>query len=369
MKLSRIILFSIMLAAVAANCALADLFFSDPGTLKRTWRYTDSGVMILESSDGRSNSDMVLTPDEDMLFVCKQGTDKMMRNYDPVTFVTYDDRFMAGTHCVGAAWGHDYDGDGDIDMFIASRTEVRVVDVNIPEGYDGTTYTVLATWGPITDDPCTTQTESIGQHVVVGPDMNGDGIGDIFMAVGGNNALGAMMVLDANSPDGAPNILGSYAMPSFRAGRADFFGPDRNGDGVDDLWVTSQYNDKVFAVDANGTFIGDVTGGSFSPDNPNHMTQGPDGLIYIGTRFDNPSIGATVTGGDVVEYDPDTNTASIFAEVAGANLSGAMVYTTDRICVPPEYDITGDCAVDAEDLAVLVSQWLDCTDPNTANCP
>jgi len=89
------------------------------------------------------------------------------------------------------------------------------------------------------------------------------------------------------------------------------FGPDGNGDGVDDLYVSSALTDQVLRYSGvDGVFIDAfVTAGDGGLDGPRHLVFGPDGRLYVGTLTD-----------EVYQYSSEGDFLCVFVSAGSGGL-------------------------------------------------
>ncbi len=104
---------------------------------------------------------------------------------------------------------------------------------------------------------------------------------------------------------------------------------------------------------------------------PNGHIQVNDGIIYADDLFFSPPNGTfDIRGnGTLVLWQDLTNAYHWINGITACGGQGTVIkefYSNATIvrteCVCPDTDITGDCLVNLEDLAMLATQWLDGAD-------
>ena len=96
-------------------------------------------------------------------------------------------------------------------------------------------------------------------------------------------------------------------------------GPDVNGDGQQDLWVASQRRNEIRTYDYLTGEECSIEKAGITFRNMMDVDHGPDGTILMVSRFATSldpdwTGGAEVTGGNVIKYDPAAGTATLVVE-------------------------------------------------------
>lgn len=301
--------FVLVMLMLMGSMVSADLVVQDSGVNAVT-RYTDAGLVVWSNTAGsRSTGDMTVNADGTLLFAARQGTDRMLATRDAADGTWYDDRFNSGTHTVDSAWGPDYNGDGKIDLYVSSRDTFYVVDVD-QTNISNVSYNTLATWN-VAD---VTGSDGTGGHLYFAN-------GNMYSTKGGNVSPGNR--ISVWDPLTGANIA-TYTADECKGINDMILGPDQNGDGIEDLWVADAYRNSIRAYDStDGTYIDTVDMG-LTMRSPQDILEAPDGTIYVATRFAT-SLSAGALGsawGNVVKYDPTTGTSTLFLDTEGANYQG-----------------------------------------------
>ena len=324
------LLLCLILSLLASQVALGDyvLTLNGGGILRRI---TDSGETVWETTGLDSNVQPELAPGDDSVIytaVSSWGA-RLINQFDaatgtflgPATVAQNTDRMC------DIQWGADYNGDGVDDVWTASRD-------GLFEVFDGTTFgtvlpdTALNTWDIADVEP---YDGTGGRGLLIGPDLTGDGIGELYATKGYNDADDKINVWDPTTM----TKVATYPIPECREVMSIILGPDVNGDGQEDLWVASSRNHQIQAYDyTDGTNYGEVDLGVDDLRFPLDVDYGPNGTILIATRFatslDPDSTGGEVTGGDLLQYDPATRVTTLIYEHTD-RIDGVAYITVDII--------------------------------------
>lgn len=166
------------------------------------------------------------------LFVASSDTNTVLRVFLPGGFVT---PFTTGSTITGGiegiTFGPDANGDGFTDLYVAAIANNRI-DV-----FNGITGAFLNPFVDNTSGGNLTQPTGI----VFGPDRNGDGVAELYVASGGLND--AIKVYSGQTLPGQPtqfiaDLVTNTADPTLNGPERLAFGPDVTGDGIPELYVT-----------------------------------------------------------------------------------------------------------------------------------
>lgn len=130
-----------------------------------------------------------------------------------------------------------------------------------------------------------------------------------------------------------PNDSGGLDTP-----RQLIFGPDGNGDGIDELYVASAKTDSILRYDGStGSFLGAfVTAGDGGLNEPTAITFGPDGSLYVASGAHQDYYNS------ILRYDGTTGDfLGVFVEAGSAGLT--LAPTAGMIFGP---DVNGDGTLD-----------------------
>jgi len=294
--------------------ALADYVLTlSNGSILR--RITDSGETVWETTGIELNVQPEFAPGDDSVVytaVAGWGDNRKVTQFDAATGTLIGDATEPQSGRINELqWGADYNGDGVGDVWTCSQDGTFLV-------YDGTTFgTVLPdiplnTWDIADVNP---NDGTGGRSLVFGPDLTGDGIGELYACKGYNNADGKINVWDPTNM----TKVATYPIPECREVMGIILGPDVNGDGREDLWIASSRRNEIQAYDyTDGTSYGKVDLGVDDLRFPLDVDHGPNGTILIATRFatslDPDATGGEVAGGDLIQYDPATGVATLIYE-------------------------------------------------------
>lgn len=285
----------------------ADIVILDAGNENVTAFNDDGTTQLWQNGRGKKGANLAVSQDGTEVWTCMNSSYpyQWLERHDAVDGTTYG-KVFEGDYVKDAEVGHDYNGDGVSDVYLSSRDTLYVLD--------GTTMKTdeavrLATWTV----PSTSGYNGTGGNLLFGPDMNNDGVGDLFSTNGSNDSTNRINVWDPTNG----SQIASYDGSNFRWARDMILGPDQNGDGQEDLWIVDHYRDKIRAFDVDGTYIAPVDLG-ISIDGPTDIIELPNGDIMISTR------GATSlsTNSSVILYDVSEGTSSLWMEVAGGDIEG-----------------------------------------------
>ena len=215
-------------------------------------------------------------------------------------------------------FGHDYNGDGVKDLWIARRDFFEVYDGTTLDrtGDDGVAD--ILTWLDIPDSVEGTRDGTGAFGFCFGLDVTGDGIGELYAMRGINQSTGSR--LNIWNPVTMTQVA-TYNVDGIRDNTYMILGPDVNDDGQQDLWVADSRSHRIRALDcATGEVVaGEVSFVDASNPNtdvtlryPSHINDGPDGSILVTTRFatslDPDWTGPSdITGGNLLKivWDPE----------------------------------------------------------------
>lgn len=306
-------------------------------------RITDSGETIWETTGLPLNVQPKLAPGDDSVIytaVAGWGEDRKVSQYDAATGALIGDATESQVGRINELqWGADYNSDGVGDVWTCSQDGTFLV-------FDGTTFgkvlpdVPLNTWDIADVNP---NDGSGGRSLVFGPDLTGDGVDELYACKGYNNADGKINVWDPTNM----TKVATYPIPECREVMGIIVGPDVNGDGREDLWIASSRRNEIQAYDyTDGTSFGKVDLGVDDLRFPLDIDHGPDGTILIATRFatslDPDATGGEVAGGDLVQYDPATGVTSLIYEHADRIDGVAYIAESGDDSLVASYALDGD---------------------------
>jgi hypothetical protein len=216
-------------------------------------------------------------------------------------------------------FGYDYNKDGVADLWVCRRDtfEVYAGATLNRTGDNGTADLLTSLKIADTGGSTGVQDGTGGFGITFGPDVTGDGVGELYAMAGVNAATGTR--LSVWNPVTMTKVA-TYLADGTRDNCPVVVGPDVNGDGKQDLWVADPRNHRIRAYNyATGAVVADsislvkadAPGTAVTLRFPTDIDYGPEGALLITTRFatslDPQWAGATDTaGGDLlqVKWDP-----------------------------------------------------------------
>jgi hypothetical protein len=190
-------------------------------------------------------------------------------------------------------FGYDYNKDGIPDLWVCRRDTFEVYDgATLNRTGDNGTADLLTSL-KIADSGGSTgvQDGTGGFGITFGPDVTGDGVGELYAMAGVNAATGTR--LNVWNPVTMTKVA-SYNADGTRDNCLIILGPDVNGDGKQDLWVADPRNHRIRAYNyATGALVADsislvkadAPGTAVTLRFPTDIDYGPDGTLLITTRF------------------------------------------------------------------------------------
>lgn len=216
-------------------------------------------------------------------------------------------------------FGYDYNQDGVPDLWVCRRDTFEVYDGTTVNrtGDDGTADLLTSLKIADTGGSTGIQDGTGGFGITFGPDATGDGVGELYAMAGVNASTGTR--LSVWNPVTMTKVA-TYNADGTKDNCLVVLGPDVNGDGKEDLWVADPRNHRIRAYDcATGARVADsislvkadAPGTVVTLRFPTDIDYGPDGTFLITTRFatslDAQWTGpADTAGGDLlqVKWDP-----------------------------------------------------------------
>jgi len=189
-------------------------------------------------------------------------------------------------------FGYDYNKDGVPDLWVCRRDTFEV--------YDGTTLNRtgdngtadLLTSLKIADSGGSSgvQDGTGGFGITFGPDVTGDGVGELYAMAVVNASTGSR--LNVWNPVTMTKVA-TYNIDGTKDNALIILGPDVNGDNQQDLWICDPRNHRLRAYNyATGALVGDNislvradNGTAVTLRFPTDIDYGPDGTILVTTRF------------------------------------------------------------------------------------
>ncbi|MFI4913113.1 MAG: hypothetical protein ACIAQZ_15750 [Sedimentisphaeraceae bacterium JB056] len=336
-------------------------------------RFAPNGEIIWQPSNEYGNSAyyMVDSLDQESVYVCYSGTSgtRYLRQFSAEDGSAIEFVFNNNDYCKAADWGYDYNSDGTSDLYLCSRDTIYVLDGTTVDGQVATVLTSYEESNTVYDGDSGTATGA-GGFPVFGPDINSDGIGDLFVTNGGVSSGNRINVWD---PTNLSRIV-SYPAEECRWAISIVFSQDVNRDGREDMWVTDYGRSQIRCYDyMTGEYLG-IAPVNVELDSPYAMKEAPDGMLYVISR-EGSSLNAGGVGDpgtDIIKINPQTGSAELFFSISGyeASFCGlSILEPTEGVCNDPiPQDLNQDCRVDELDLEVMAAQWLNCTNPNPAEC-
>jgi hypothetical protein len=303
-----------------SQSASADYILSlDGGSILK--RITDSGGTVWETTGLYNNIQPELVPgDDSFIYTVATFWGDGINQFDAITgalvgLVTFT---KSWEHIYDVQWGADYNQDGIDDVWITSDDAWKTSTDDMFEVYDGITFgtvfpdTPLATWGVEDVEPCD---GTGGCGLLFGPDLTGDGIGELYATKGYRGQNNNINIWDPTTMI----KVATYPISEAHSIASIILGPDVNGDGREELWIVSSGTDEILAVDyMNGTNYGAVNLGVTVLESPSDVDYGPNGTILITTRYatslDPDYAGDRTNGGNLIKYDPATGISMLVYE-------------------------------------------------------
>ena len=190
-------------------------------------------------------------------------------------------------------FGYDYNKDGVADLWVCRRDTFEVYDGTTLNRTGDTGMADLLTSLKIADGGGSSgvQDGTGGFGIAFGPDVSGDGVGELFAAAGVNASTGSR--INVWNPVTMAKVA-TYPADGTRDNCLIILGPDVNGDGQQDLWVSDPRNHRIRAynyatgavvADSIGLVRADAPGTSVTLRFPTDIDYGPDGDLLVTTRF------------------------------------------------------------------------------------
>jgi hypothetical protein len=160
-------------------------------------------------------------------------------------------------------WGYDFNGDGIQDIWTV-KNDTTMGYIQVTSGADMAQN--LASFAAAHTNS-TTLDGTGGRGCCFGPDLNGDGVNDFYTVIGWNDANCRINVWNpvalktaSNSTEILAARIASYSASTLREPIDLILGPDFNDDGLRDLWVSSHYGNNLVIYDyTDGTQLGTST--------------------------------------------------------------------------------------------------------------
>ena len=335
--------------AVSADYVVVGKFESNSAN-----RFTDDFRQVWSVSSGGES--VAVSPVSGDIYIGHTGDivrrrdrvtgDMMERSYEP--YIRKDDVEM----------GYDLNGDGCLDIWTVSNSD----SLGYIQVYNGSDITQNLASFAVAHTNNQTLDGTGGRGCIFGPDLNGDGVNDFYTIVGWNNEYCRINVWDpvalASASSDAEILaarLASYPASQVREPYDLILGPDSDGDGIMDLWVTSHFRDEIVAYSyLDGSQLQIYKPGGYRP-RPIDIMNSPfgDGTIYFTTRFasqyDPDYVDNTETKkGNLLKYDPSTGETTWvfgssdigrFSSVAYFSDSAYESYPSLEALVPTTTDI------------------------------
>jgi len=223
-------------------------------------------------------------------------------------------------------FGYDYNRDGVADLWVCRRDTFEVYDgTTLNRKGDGGAATLLVALKVADSGGASGVQDGTGGYgITFGPDLTGDGVGELYALAGVNAANGTRL-----------NVWNPVTMTQVATYNADgtkdncliVLGPDVNGDGRQDLWITDPRHHRLRAYDgATGALVAgsinlvqaDAPGTAVTLRAPTDIDYGPEGTLLVTTRFatsvDPQWVGPKDTGGGdllQIRWDPASKTGLV----------------------------------------------------------
>ena len=190
-------------------------------------------------------------------------------------------------------FGYDYNKDGVADLWVCRRDTFEVYDGTTLNRTGDTGMADLLTSLKIADGGGSSgvQDGTGGFGIAFGPDVSGDGVGELFAAAGVNASTGSR--INVWNPVTMTKVA-TYSADGTKDNCLIILGPDVNGDGQQDLWVSDPRNHRIRAYNyATGAVVADsislvradAPGTTVTLRFPTDIDYGPDGDLLVTTRF------------------------------------------------------------------------------------
>jgi hypothetical protein len=304
------------------------------------------------------------------LYVGLDGNDKYINQYNVSTGALVGRMTATGIQSNNLTYGYDWNSDGVPDLWVISPTVLYVYSGVTTTG--STAATLLASW-TVADSLTTVYDGTGGTAILYGPDITGDGVPELYVGKGGNNAYGRINVYNlAASTAGSLVRTASYSAGNTRDIGSMILGPDVNADGLLDLLVVSSRNYQFRAFNyKTGADLGVVDDGLSGRYYPLGMALQPDGSLIVGSRMKSELdpgwvTGAETAGGNLIRFDRAAGTAVAYMPtlLATSPLGGVLDFrfTSAAVIAPKAY---ASVPVDGKKVPLETSQinWT-LPDPN-----
>ncbi|MBN1764224.1 MAG: PQQ-like beta-propeller repeat protein [Sedimentisphaerales bacterium] len=311
----------ILMALVVSPVVLADILYTSyiDANTGYLYRYDDSMNLIWQSTNQRGIDRFTVSPINGNIYAGYDGTDKWVRQFDVNTGVLIATTVptisgLSSNHVNDVAFGYDWNLDGVPDLWIVTRTSLLVF--NGAQTVGTGTATELARW-TIADSTTTVYDGTGGTAILFGPDITGDGVEELYVGKGGNNAYGKINVYNiaASTVDTLVKAA-TYAANNTRDIGSMLWGPDVFGDdGFLDLVSVSSRNYQLRCFNfQNGTDMGIIEENMTSKYYPLCLAVMPNGSFLMGTRMKTELdplwvSGVETGGGNLVRLDPVPGTS------------------------------------------------------------